>query len=241
MNKSSAISAPVQRHGGAFDCVTQPCRQGPGAGGGWTMEDMLAILCGSEPGIVEDAGKTQKVYKVDRVFFEDKEFDGQQWQTVLFEAGGTAGGGEITMLSSTTAEAAATTLYHEVWHTRQPAGMGWPHPAEDDAYYNTELWTISNGLPSQGHPPLRTTNGSGQIVPDKTAIKNFVDQVYPISDNAAPGWRAFDYKEVPPETHWYNDGTGMAQWKPAQVGDSVPGPQQVVNKQLIPAEDFKCP
>ena len=79
------------------------------------------------------------------------------------------------------------------------------------------------------------------IVPDKAAIANFVDQVYPVSTSGGLDWRAIDYKEVPPQTEWYNDAKQARAWKPAQIGDSVPGPQQVVNKQLIPAGDFKCP
>ena len=59
----------------------------------------------------------------------------------------------------------------------QPAAMGWPDPAEDDAYFNTEQWTIDRGLP--GRPSLRTVDGKGKTVPDKAKIRTFVQKAYP--------------------------------------------------------------
>lgn len=244
MTKSSTLTHPSHSHGaGSFDSPVAACRQGLGAaGGGWTMDGLLSVLCGTDSDVVSAAGKTQKVYKVDRVYFEDKKFDGTSWQTELFEAGGTAGGGVITLLSGTSAESAATTLYHEVWHTKQPPGMGWPHPSEDDAYYNTELWTIEKGLPGQvDGSGLRVLDRAGDIVPDKAAIKDFVARAYPVSTGAAPGWDAVSYKDVPPETLWEHRTTAVQEWKAAKLGDFVPGPPNHVNKQLIPAGDFKCP
>ena len=133
MSKSSSLGNPAQSGvGGGFDSAVSACRQAVGLGeGGWNMGDLLNILCGSDPSVVSAAASTQTVYKADRVYFKDKLFNGTSWEDKIFEAGGSAGGGEIMMLSNVSAETAATTLYHEVWHTKQPPGMDWPHPAED--------------------------------------------------------------------------------------------------------------
>ncbi|MEM6276050.1 MAG: hypothetical protein AAF714_03815 [Pseudomonadota bacterium] len=193
--------------------------------------------------MVDQMRKTQTVYKVDRVFFEDPYFDGKTWTTKTFEAGGTSGGNEITVMTNTDCDEAATTLYHETWHSKQPAGMGWPHPSEDDAYYHTELWTIENGLPSQGNPPLRTKDSNGKVVPDKAAIKAHVDAEYPQpSGGAGPDWTIQGHKDgPPPETRWFQRSTSKKVWKASKAGDSYAGPQQVVGKQKMDSSKFRCP
>lgn len=140
---------------------------------------MLKILCKKNKAVVDQAAKTQKIYKADRVYF--------------------------------------------------------------DAYYNTELWTIANGLPSQSHPPLRTTNLKGNVIPDKAAIKKLVDRAYPTPPPAPPGWRRVDYKKTPPQTKWYHTGTRTVLWKPSVKGETFAGPQQTVNKKHVPAKSLKCP
>ena len=209
----------------------------------WDMNCALCRLCKTAPDMVDEMRNSQTVYQVDRVFFEDPWFDGTQWTTKTFEAGGTSGGGEITILTDTDCDEAATTLYHETWHAKQPPGMGWPHPAEDDAYYHTELWTIENGLPSQGNPPLRKTDSSGKVVPDKDAIRKKVDAVYPQpSGKAGPDWTIRSHKDgPPPQTKWFQRSTGKHTWKASQAGDSYAGPEQVVNKRKIDSSKFKCP
>lgn len=220
-----------------------PCRQAKKAKStNWDLPCILKILCKKDKDVVDRARTTQKVSKIKRIFFEDPFFDGKKWTTKHFEAGGTAGSNEILFVEGTSCEGAATTLYHEVWHAKQPVGMDWPHPAEDDAYYNTELWTIENGLPSQAHPPLRTVDGKGNIVPDKKAIKTHVDDSYPVQTTAPPGWRIRDFKKTPPQTKWTNTATGKSEWKASNKGDAMAGPQQTVGKEtLVPAKSMKCP
>jgi len=207
----------------------------------WDTPCVLKILCKTDKAVIDRAAKTQKIYKADRVYFDDPYFDGKKWILKRFPAAGSVGGGKIMMLSKLSCENAATTLYHEVWHTKQPAGMGWPHPSEDDAYYNTELWTISKGLPSQLYPPLRKTDSKGNIIPDKAAIKKIVDRDYPTPPPVPPGWRRLDYKKAPPQTKWYHTGTKKVVWKKSVKGETFAGPQQTTNKKQVPAKSLKCP
>jgi hypothetical protein len=229
-----------------IDSTVAHCRQAKPAPApkNWDLPCVLKILCAKDKAVVDDASKTQKVSKIKRIFFEDPIFDGTKWTTKHFEAGGTAGGGKILFVSNTTCEDAATTLYHEVWHTKQPAGMGWPHPAEDDAYYNTELWTIANGLPSQGQPPLRTTDAAGNVIPDKAAITKEVDDAYPVAPPPPVGWgRTGKFKKGPPPvTEWVDTATGKSVFKPSVKGETFSGPQQTEGKQtVIPSASLKCP
>jgi hypothetical protein len=220
----------------------QVCRQTNKKGKGWDMPCLLKILCKGDSDVIKHVQSKVELYKVDRVFFEDDYFDGKKWTQKLFEAGGTMGQKEMTFLSNTSCASAATTIYHETWHAKQPTGMGWPHPAEDDAYYNTELWTIARGLPSQGgSPPLRTRDSKGKIVPDKAAIAKNVDNAYPVQPPAPPGWRRTGFDKTKRETLWYDGASKTKVWKASKVGETFPGPQQTVNKTLIPAKAIKCP
>lgn len=204
------------------------------------MPCVLKIMCAKDKDMVQQASSTQKLYKADNIFFDDAVFDGKQWTTDRFIAGGTAGGGEIMMRSGDSCERAATVLYHETWHTKQPPGMGWPHPSEDDAYYQTELWTIANNLPSQGGS-IRTVDAKGNVVPDKAAIKKLVDREYPVQPPAPAGWRRRDFKKVPPQTKWVNTATRATAWKPSVTGETFPGRQQTVNKKAVDMKTLKCP
>ena len=150
-------------------------RQTAGTAAGWDLPGLLKILCKKDKALVDYTRNNIDLYKVDRVYFEDPYFDGTTWGTKLFEAGGTSGGGDIVVLSTTSNQSAATTLYHEVWHDQQSPTMGWPHPSEDEAYYQTELWTIDRGLPGQGGGTLRTTNAAGATVP--VSMKDFAAYV----------------------------------------------------------------
>jgi hypothetical protein len=220
----------------------QPCRQAKG--GKAKKSDMpciLKVLCKADKDVVDHARTKIKLYKVDQVYFDDNYFDGKKWILKRFDAGGTSGGGEITFLTGDSCESAATTIYHEVWHAKQPAGMGWPHPAEDDAYFNTELWTIARGLGGQQGDDLRMKDAKGNIVPDPTNIKKLVDQVYPVQTTAAPGWQIVDINKTKKTTEWYNAGTKVTAVKPSILGDTLEGPQITKGKKLIPAKSIKCP
>ncbi len=207
----------------------------------WDMPCILKIMCAKDKAVIDHARTKVNLYKVDRVFFDDNYFDGKKWVIKTFEAGGTSGGGDITFLSGDNCENAATTLYHEIWHDKQPAGMGWPHPAEDDAYYNTELWTIERGLPGQQGDDLRMKDAKGKLVPDKTAIKDSVDRAYPVPTTAPPDWQIVDIDKKGNQTQWRNRKTKAKVWKASTKGDTLAGPEQTVGKTLVDSKTVKCP
>lgn len=222
--------------------AVQPCRTGAGKAKHWDLPCVLKILCKNDKDTIDYVNKHIKLYKVDRVYFQDNYFDGKSWTLKLFEAGGTSGGGEITFLTKDSCENAASTLYHETWHAKQPPGLDWPHPNEDDAYYNTELWTIANGLPGQdGADGLRTKDAKGKVVPDKKAIATYVDDAYPVPPPAPPGWRIANLDKAKNQTQWHDGVSGKDVWKTSAKGDTVPGPQITKGKALIPSKSVKCP
>jgi hypothetical protein len=147
------------------------------------------------------------------------------------------------ILADTSCEGAAVTFYHEVWHQNQPTGMGWPEPAEDDAYYNTERWTIDRGLPTQGSG-LRTKDKSGKLVPDRTAIRNFVQAEYPSPPPPISGVQ----QSVPISSDPANNRTlvrdpvtGATSWRASKVGDTFAGPETRVGEKTIDSKQWKCP
>lgn len=226
--------------------VIVACRQAPGPGGkGWDVPCILKILCKNDKKVVDQLAKTT-VHTADDIHWDDPFFDGKKWTTKRFPGGGSADpvAKEITILSGTSCEGAAETFFHEIWHQNQPKGMAWPDPAEDDAYYNTELWTIERGLP--GRPSLRTKDpATGKIVPDKKAIRNFVQNEYPSPPAPTPG------KPKPPVpiaadkaknlTEVRDPATGKTSWRPSKKGDTFAGPETQVNAKTINPKSWKCP
>jgi hypothetical protein len=221
----------------------QPCRQTRGGKAKkWDMPCLLKIMCKSDKDVIDHARTKVKLYKVDRVYFDDNYFDGKKWVLKRFNAGGTSGNGEITFLSGDSCERAATVLYHEIWHDKQPAGMGWPHPAEDDAYYNTELWTIARGLNGQArNDGLRVKDAKGVFTPDKAKIKALVDREYPVQTTAPPEWQIVDIDKKAKTTEWSNSVTNATAVKPSVEGDTLPGPQITKGKKLVDSKTVKCP
>lgn len=226
------VGSPVQV------CRAPPPKKAPG----WDLPCLLNILCKKDSDVIDHVRKNVNLYKVDRVYFEDNYFDGKSWVIKTFEAGGTNGGGDITFLAGDNCVSAATTLYHETWHSKQPAGMGWPHTSEDDAYYNTELWTIERGLPGQQGNDLRMKNAKGKWAPDKKAIEKFVDQEYPTPPpSAPPEWQITDIDKKGSQTRWRNRKTGKQEWKASAKGDTLAGPEITKGKTLVPSASIKCP
>jgi len=224
-----------------IDSPVTPCRVAGKKAGAWDMPCLLKILCAKDKAVIDHVSKHTKLYKVEKVYFDDNYFDGSKWVVKRFDAGGMQSAGEITMLSGDSCERAATTLYHETWHAKQPAGMKWPHPAEDDAYYNTELWTIAQGLDGQQGPRLRTTDAEGKTVPDVTAISKFVGEEYPVQRTATSDWRISGIDTANNLTNWRNWRTGEDLWKASIAGDTRAGDPQTIGKTLVPAKAIKCP
>jgi hypothetical protein len=229
--------------------AVQPCpARGPkGKPARWDVAGVRKILCKKDQAIVKQLAKS-KVETADEVWFDDPYFDGKTWTTKRFDAGGSADPGtkSIMVLGDQSSEDAAITFYHEVWHQNQPAGMGWPEPAEDDAYYNTELWTIERGLPSQGKGLRMKDPVTGKIVPNKKAIRKMVQKQYPSPPPPVAGVK----QPIPigqrntaagPETEVQDPVTGATSWRPSKKGDTYAGPQKLKGYNKIDPADWSCP
>jgi hypothetical protein len=210
----------------------------------WDVPCILKILCKNDKKIVEQLAKTT-VNTADEIYFEDNYFDGKAWTIKKFPAGGSANPAakEITILTKASCEGAADTFYHEIWHQNQPAGMGWPEPSEDDAYYNTELWLIERGLP--GNPDLRTKDAkTGKVVPDKKAIRELVQKEYPGPPppvKGVPQPRPIDSDKAKNLTKVEDPVTRKTSWRPSKKGDIYDGPEKRINPKTIKKSDWKCP
>ena len=137
--------------------------------------DMLAFMCPQDRAFLDDLrARGVTVTTFDRLYFEDPYYDGTQWTTRHFEAGGTTSSTDINMLMGTDAGENAATLYHEGIHTGQPSTMRW-RDKEYQAYIAEDQWRISHGLPPSD-PSFRTHDSTGRPVTDTAAIGRFVEQ-----------------------------------------------------------------
>jgi hypothetical protein len=234
----------------APDSIVQPCdraKKMKAKPAPWDVKCACKILCPKNKPVVEQLAKST-VETANEVWFEDPYFDGATWTTKRFDAGGSADPGtkSIMVLADQGCEGAAITFYHEVWHQNQPAGMGWPEPAEDDAYYNTELWTIKHGLPSQGKGLRMKDPKTGKIVPNKKAIRKMVQHQYPSPPPPVAGVK----QPVPigqrngvlgPETEVQDPATGAIGWRPSKKGDTYAGPQKISGYKKIDPAEWSCP
>lgn len=210
----------------------------------WDVNCVKKILCKSDPSVVNQLAKTE-VKAADVIYYDDPYFNGTKWTTKRFQAGGSADpvSKKIMILSGASCEEAATIFYHEVWHQNQPPGMGWPEPAEDDAYFNTEKWTIENGLPSQG-VGLRTKDKAGNITPNRKAIRAMVQKEYPSPPPPVAGVPQpvpIDSDPAGNRTRVRDPITGNKSWRPSKAGDTYAGPETRVGEATIDPKRWKCP
>ncbi len=205
----------------------------------WDLDCVLKILCKQDRDIVQKAQKLN-VKKVGPTIFDDPVFKDGKWTTEEFIAGGTAQGSNVNIDENLSCEAAAVTIYHEVWHTDQESGMSMVE-AEYDAYYETEKWTIKRGLPGQGSG-LRAKNTAGEVVASLQGAKDFVHKYYPVSPPSSVGappppqiiGKTLDGKQVV-----LDDGS----LRPVKDGDTFPAdnPRNKPKEEQIPSKDFECP
>jgi len=150
----------------------------------WDVKCILDIFC---KGDAEDKEVVKKLPRLTVRNREPKEvhykkFEGGTWVDGGFTSGGSASGTTISVNNDTKCVDAATTFFHEVTHTDQPAA--WPGSQKEyDAYIKTEQWRIKKGLPPfepgfQKSVPDPAHPGQNKLVPDEAAIKKFVDTNY---------------------------------------------------------------
>jgi hypothetical protein len=223
-----------------IDCLRQTKAAGTKK---WSVPGVLKILCKNDKNIVEQLRNTT-VKTADRIDYYDPYFNGRRWTTKRFEAAGVSNAAEKLIRLSTDAsnEEAVDTIYHEIWHQNQPPGMGWPEPAEDDAFYHTEKWLIERGLP--GDPRLRMKDTRGRLVPNKKAIRNHVQKMYP----SPPPPVAGKQQPVPIEADVKKNLTKVRDpvtlktwWRPSQAGDTFASDTPIeVNPKTIDKSAWKC-
>jgi len=229
--------------------IVQPCmpRAPKAKAAHWDVSCVCKILCAKDKAVVGQLAKST-VETADEVWFDDPYFDGKAWTTKRFDAGGSAdpSSKSIMVMAEQSCEGAAITFYHEVWHQDQPAGMGWPEPAEDDAYYGTERWTVERGLPSQGKGLRMEDPMTGKIVPNKKAIRKMVQSEYPSPPPPVGGLK----QPIPighrngamgPETEVQDPATGTITWRPSKKGDTYAGPQKIKGYKKIDPAKWTCP
>ncbi len=171
----------------------------------------------------------------DRIYFEDPYYDGTQWTTKHFEAGGTTGGTSINMIRSASAAENAATIYHEGIHTGQPSALPW-REKEYDAYVKEDRWRIAHGLPPHD-PSFRTTGADGTPQTNQAAIRAMVDREYPgVSSTSASG--AIEQvigRTASGDTVVQRDD-GSSYTRAPQAGDSFPGPEVTVPPGGVPVD-----
>jgi hypothetical protein len=204
------------------------------------IRSILAIMCPQDKAFLQDLkarGVTITTY--DRIYFEDPYYDGTKWTTKHFEAGGTTSGTDINMLTSSSPEEDAATIFHEGTHTGQPSGMAW-RDKEYDAYTKEDGWRISHGLPPHD-PSFRDPSGKT----NQAKIREFVDKEY-------PGVTAKPSSGGPPEQVVGKTPSGAALVRRAdgstytrnpKRGDSFSGPENTVppGGRKIDMNQLQCP
>lgn len=224
----SGASSPV-------GCAVAPCSSDPCSDPQidrqhQEMIDCILELCSTDPDIVQRAASDLTLYSRRPKTIQLQTYDGSDWRTTrTVTSRGTARGSTVWINRGQTCSDTKVTVYHEVRHTRQPAGMS-SRDREIDAYTQTERWTIDRGLP--GH--FRTTDGSGRSVPDSAAIRRHVDRSYGYSGTS----QRIVARENGGSTVVLEDGTRRS----AQPGDTfqyIP-PQELCERRIDPNE-LRCP
>lgn len=220
--------------------VTEPCRaKGKKGPKGWDVPCVLKILCAQDGNVIQGLNALN-VVKYDSITFLDHKFDGAKWVVDPFPAGGTAQGRDVTILSGTSCEAAACTLYHEWWHTTQDPNMN--HcDMEREAYEKTEEWAIKRGLPGMQLRKLEKK----KWIPDQAAIEKVV-RSYPGcgSGETSADPVIKDYDPVKNLTKVYDPKTKTTSWRASKKGDKVDARDPVTEPPLpvpVSKADWKCP
>ncbi|MEP7120050.1 MAG: type VI secretion system tip protein TssI/VgrG [Byssovorax sp.] len=203
----------------------------------WDKDCLLKIFCPGDKAVIDQLAKT-KLDVADEITFDDPYYNGTRWTTKVFPAGGVSDGSEkkIGLLSGSSCEEAATTIYHEIHHQNQDPKMTFAEK-EYDAYTVTEQWTINKGFGSQGSPSeMRATTADGKVVPNTTGIQKFVHDNYPIPKAGASETVV---GKAPNGDAIISDGTKTWKRKP-QRGDTYPGPMKVKGHKDIDTSEWKC-
>jgi hypothetical protein len=172
----------------AAGLTVQPCPLSPITGVDlkkpWDVDCILKIFCNGDSEDKSVVGKLPRltVHKREPKQVHFKRFVGGTWVDDGFPSGGSASGTTVSINADKSCAEAASTLYHEVAHTDQPAGMPGSQK-EYDAHIKTEQWRIKKGLPPKRAGYRKKVKDpkdpSKEIeVPDEAKIKELVDKNY---------------------------------------------------------------
>ncbi len=242
MGRQVALESPNQREGAdtQVNCISGNCCHPSTWPAKWDMDCIRCIYCPDDAAILARASQI-RVESYSAIIFTDYLFTGGMWTTIEVSAGGFEDEGLIVMDADADCHFAALTLYHEVRHAMQPAGMT-TYDAEVDAYTSAERWAIQKGLnDSLG---LRMTDEFGNEIPSERAIHDTVMRYYfnTAPDAGTPPTEVVRWLNVETnETQWQNVRTGALEWRPSQEGDymqtndvSLTGPG------VIDSSEFSC-
>jgi hypothetical protein len=140
------------------------------------FKDILSKLCPDDKGLLDNLrNKGVNVTGYDKIYMDAPYYDGTQWTTRRLNASGMHYDDQIDLITTRPPGEMASTLYHEGIHAGQPNTMTLSEK-EYEAYTKTEEWRIKKGLPAK---MPRTTDSSGNTVPDTAKIRQYVDDQYP--------------------------------------------------------------
>ncbi len=136
------------------------------------------IYCPSDKAFLADLKRRNvELYVYDAIYFANPYYDGTQWVTKRFDAGGTQQGTRINLVRNASVQDDAAIFYHEGVHATQPDTMAW-RDKEYDAYTKGEQWRIKRKMPPHIEG-FQTVDRNGRVVPNKVAIAAYVDENYP--------------------------------------------------------------
>ncbi len=218
----------------------------PNRTGTWNMACILQILCPWNKNLVENILPTFTINTFDSRTYPTETWDGANWVTSIFDAGGYLFGTTIGLLNLRSCEDMASTIYHEGWHAQRPSALTGLAELEKDAYINTEQWSIDMRVPG-GTPftnkatgvseDLRTTAGNETVV-DEAAIETMIRQEY-------GGVSAVSGESILARVGATNvrvrRPNGSEYVRPARVGESVQGSATMTNPVRINPADWRCP
>lgn len=219
------------------------------------LADALAVMCPKDKAFLDDLrARGVTITAFDRIFWDDPFYDGTKWTTKRFEGGGSTTGTHMNIVIKDTdskgvqtdipPDDVAATIYHEGIHTGQPSSMSWSEK-EYEAYTKGEQWAIDHGKP-ESRPGFRTKDASGKPIPNKKAIRDFVDKEYPIATDkpskpGTPPDRVIGKTSKGDTIMQRADGSTYN--RPPKKGDTFAGPQVEEPPGGRPAEtcQLKCP
>jgi len=205
--------------------------------GNWTQSCVLNILCQWNRSLVSQL-RSSTVKKFDDIYWDDPYYGGTNWTTRRFNGGGFADPSTrlIGLRSDANCVGAVDTLYHEVFHQNQPAGLR-TLVSETQAYRFTEAWLIARGLP--GRPSFRILDpATGATVVSVSAVESFVRARYP-GPTAVGGDQVIG--RTPAGNSILQRPDGSTYTRAPVAGDSYPGHMTVVNEAIINPMTWVCP